>query len=88
MPSIVPLVLVILMPFVLPAVWLSGAVLVAVLQPRGWRATLAMSLGGLYLPMWVYAQTIDGGFPAPVGYPLAALSLLGCFVATHRILSR
>ena len=47
-----------------------------------------MSVGGLSLPVWLYASTIDQGFPAWVGYPLAGISLLGCFVATHRILSR
>ena len=47
-----------------------------------------MSVGGLSLPMWLYLQTAEGGFPALLGYPLAALALLGCLVATHRILSR
>ena len=83
-----PLLLVIVLPFVVPFAWVVGALLMAGLQPRGWRATLAMSVGGLSLPMWLYLQTAEGGFPALLGYPLAALALLGCLVATHRILSR
>jgi hypothetical protein len=80
--------LVIVLPLLVPVAWLFGVLLVARLRPRGWRATLALSAGGLYLPMWLYAGTIDGGFPAPLGYSLAALSLFGCFVATHRIVTR
>lgn len=86
--SFVPLMMVIVVPFVLPISWVFGALLMAAQRPPGWRATLAMSIGGLYLPLWLYAGTIDGGFPALLGYPLAGLALLGCFVATHRILSR
>ncbi|SDO98368.1 hypothetical protein SAMN04489867_1098 [Pedococcus dokdonensis] len=35
----------------------------------------------------LYVHTIDGGIPASLGFPLTALSLLGSFVATDRILT-
>lgn len=78
----------VVLPFAVPFSWLIGVLVMAALRPPGWQATLAMSVGGLSLPVWLYASTIDQGFPAWVGYPLAGISLLGCFVATHRILSR
>jgi Na+-translocating ferredoxin:NAD+ oxidoreductase RnfD subunit len=86
-PSWVTLTLLIVLPFALPVAWVVGAVVVWVERRQGWRATLAMSVGGLYLPMFLYGQTIDGGLPPGLGYLLAAATLLGCFVATHRILS-
>ena len=87
-PPWATLALLIVLPFALPVAWVPGAVVVCVERPRRWRATLAMSVGGLYLPFFLYSQTIDGGFPPGLGYPLAAVTLLGRFVATHRVLSR
>ena len=87
-PSVVPLVLLIVLPMAAPVVWLAGVLVMAGLRPRGWQATVAMSVGGLYRPLWLYTRTVDGGLATPVGLPLAGLALLGCFAATHRILSR
>jgi hypothetical protein len=87
-PAGVTVALLIVLPFGLPAAWVLGVAVLCVERPRGWRATMAMSLGGLRLPLVLYSLTVDHSLPPALGYPLAALSLVGCLVATHRLLSR
>jgi hypothetical protein len=65
--------------------WFAGVLALLLDRPRGWRLTVAVCPGGLYLPMWLYGHTEELG---PAGYPLAVVALLGCFLATHRLLRR
>lgn len=75
----------VVLPLAVPIAWLAGVLALMVDRPRGWRGTVAMCPGGLYLPMWLYGHAGEVGW---VGYPLAAVALLGSFLATHRVLSR
>ena len=84
-PRLAVVSLLVALPVAVPLAWLVGVFALALDRPHGWRRTVALCPGGLYLPMWLYGNAAEVG---SAGYPLAAATLLGCFLATHRILSR
>ena len=84
-PPLAVVAMLVVLPLAAPMAWLAGVLALLVDRPRGWRLTVAICPGGLYLPMWLYGHAEEVG---QAGYPLAALALLGCIVATHRLVSR
>ena len=84
-PPLAVVALLVVLPVALPIAWLAGVLALVLDRPRGWPLTVAMSPGGLYLPMWLYGNAAELGSAA---FPLAGATLLGCFLATHRILRR
>jgi hypothetical protein len=84
-PPLAVVAMLIALPLAVPFSWLVGLLALVVERPRGWRLTVALSPGGLFLPLWLYGHTPELGW---AGYPLAAATVLGCLLATHRILCR
>jgi hypothetical protein len=84
-PQLAVVVMLIALPLAVPMSWFLGVLALVVDRPHGWRLTLAMSPGGLYVPLWLYGHGPEVGW---VGCAMGAATAFGCLLATHRIMSR